>query len=70
MTQDPARGAEEDDIGALENETIFVPLEVDAVGAEHEEMHQGKDEENDLRDPWFHTREGRAWLAEQGEDGA
>lgn len=57
------------DIGALENETIFIPREEYADPGGEAEMQMGQDRENDLRDPWFHTDEGQAWLAEH-EDAA
>lgn len=67
MTQ---AGSGDDDIGALENETIFVPSDDDAAPEEHELMQMGQGPENDLRDPWFHKPEGAAWLAQrEGEDG-
>jgi len=56
---------EELDIGDLENETVFVPTPDDVVSHEHDQMHMGKGHENDLRDPWFHTPEGQAWLEQQ-----
>lgn len=55
------------DIGDLENETIFVPVEEHHDDDDQATMMMGRDEENDLRDPWFHTEEGRAWLAARGE---
>ncbi len=68
MTEPTSPGAEEQDIGDLDNETIFVPTEDDAVPEEHAQMHMGKVEgphgsdNNDLRDPFFRTDEGQAWL--------
>jgi hypothetical protein len=52
------------------NPDIYIP-----EGDDHDPelaavMQQGKadlDPNNDLRDPWFHTNEGRQWLAERGE---
>lgn len=76
MTEPTSPGAEEQDIGDLDNETIFIPTEDDAVPAEHAQMHMGKvegergDENNDLRDPFFHTDEGRAWLDEHEQAAA
>jgi hypothetical protein len=84
MTGEPRRssvaeptspGAEEQDIGDLDNETIFVPTEDDAELEEHAQMHMGRvegehgAENNDLRDPFFRTEEGQAWLDEH-EQGA
>jgi len=66
---DGVADASDDDIGALENETIFIPSAEDDAPEEHATMMMGRDEENDLRDPWFHSDEGRAWLAER-EDAA
>lgn len=60
----------EPDIGALENETVFVPSDEDVAPMAHEKMRMGKGEQNDLRDPWFGTPEGAAWLAgHEGEGG-
>lgn len=67
--RDGVADASEDDIGALENETIYVPHPDDEVPEEHAAMQMGRGEENDLRDPWFHTDEGRAWLAERERSG-
>lgn len=58
-----------DDIGALENETIFIPREEHVDPAGEATMRMGQGPGNDLRDPWFHTDEGRVWLAEH-EDAA
>lgn len=56
-------------IGALENETVFAP-EVEHIDPAGEaEMQMGQGPENDLRDPWFCTEDGVAWLAEH-EDAA
>lgn len=58
------------DIGALENETIFIPNEGHDDPEARALMHMGKvgeDSENALRDPWLDTDEGHAWLAERGE---
>ena len=60
MTQ--AESGADDDIGALENETVFVPSGDDAVPEEQELMQMGTGPENDLRDPWFDKPEGAAWL--------
>ena len=57
-------------IGDLENETIFVPEDqhVDPEGESDMRMGRGYvSPENDLRDPWFHTEEGAAWLAEDAD---
>lgn len=57
-------------IGDLENETVFVPDPEHSDPEAEARMQMGRVDlhpENDLRDPWFHTDEGRAWLAEQGE---
>jgi hypothetical protein len=62
--QDGVADSSEDDIGALENETIFIPGAEHKAPGEHAQMMMGRDHENDLRDPWFHTEEGKAWLAE------
>jgi hypothetical protein len=56
----------DEDIGELENETIFEPGEDDVQPDEHKAMQMGKGLDNDLRDPWFHTDEGKTWLAEHG----
>lgn len=56
-------------IGDLGNETVFMPSSDDHDEHAHEQMQMGKGPENDLRDPWFRTDEGRAWLADQGEEG-
>jgi hypothetical protein len=53
------------DIGALENETIYVPpTNADATG--HDEMQMGQGFENDLADPWLRTPEGIVWLEKHG----
>lgn len=51
--------------------TVFIPGEDDADPDAEAQMHMGKGgpEENDLRDPWFHTDEGKAWLAAHPETG-
>lgn len=49
---------------ALENETTFVPEDQHVDPEGEADMRMGRDPENDLRDPWFHTQEGAAWLAE------
>lgn len=67
MTDEAPDDAAELDIGHLDNETIYVPAEEDDDPEASAQMHMGKadeDEGNDLRDPWFHTDEGKAWLAE------
>jgi hypothetical protein len=73
VTEPTSPGSQELDIGDLENETIFVPTEDDAVPAEHAQMHMGKvgrDKGNDLRDPFFRTDEGEAWLDEHEQSTA
>lgn len=63
MTEPTSPGAEEQDIGALENETIFDPEGVEpAEVVAHEDGRSG-------RDPFFATPEGQAWLDER-EQGA
>lgn len=75
MTEPTSPGSQEQDIGDLDNETIFVPTEDDAAPEEHAQMHMGRvdgaggSENNDLRDPFFRTEEGQAWLDEH-EQGA
>jgi hypothetical protein len=73
VTEPTSPGAEEQDIGDLDNEKIFIPAEDDAVPEEHAQMRMGKVEhgglDNDLRDPFFRTDEGAAWLDEH-EQGA
>jgi hypothetical protein len=52
------------------DDEIFEPTDVDIDHAAEAEMAQGRADLNpeyDLRDPWFHTDEGKAWLAERGE---
>jgi hypothetical protein len=56
--------AAEQDIGALENETIFIPGDGDVVAEDHAEMRMGDGPDNDLRDPFFRTDAGTAWLDE------
>lgn len=49
---------------------IFIPLYLDLDPEAESMMEQGRDEDsenNDLRDPWFHTEEGQQWLTDQGE---
>lgn len=76
MTEPTSPGAEEQDIGDLGNETIFVPTEDDAVPEEHAQMRMGRvdgehgSENNDLRDPFFRTAEGQAWLDEHEQAAA
>ena len=60
---------DEPDIGALENETIFIPDEEHRDPEAESTMMMGRGWENDLRDPWFHTDEGRQWLSARGERG-
>lgn len=55
------------DIGELDNKTVFVPNPDHADPDAEFRMQMGRGSSNDLRDPWFHTDEGRAWLDEQGE---
>lgn len=53
-----------------DDDEIFEPGDADIDPDAERSMEQGRadlDPDNDLRDPWFHTDEGRAWLAEQGE---
>jgi hypothetical protein len=55
------------DIGSLENETIFIPSDEHIDPDAEARMQMGRpylNPGNDLRDPWFHTEEGQAWLAE------
>jgi hypothetical protein len=61
VTEPTSPDATEQDIGDLDNETIFdpagvMPAEVDHHGSES------------ARDPFFATAEGRDWLTERGED--
>jgi hypothetical protein len=76
VTEPTSPGAEEQDIGDLENETIFVPAEEHAAPEEHAQMRMGRvdgeggSENNDLRDPYFRTDEGRAWLDEHEQRAA
>jgi hypothetical protein len=70
VTEPTSPDPQEQDIGDLDNETIFVPAEDDAVPEEHAQMRMGKvdgehgDEDHDLRDPFFRTDGGQAWLDE------
>lgn len=57
-----------------EGDEIYIPVPDDFDPDDADRMQQGKrppdvegDHENDLRDPWFHTTEGMAWLAERGD---
>lgn len=62
--------SDELNIGDLENEEVYVPDEGDTDHESEAWMQMGRaeaDPNNDLRDPWFHSEQGRAWLAERGE---
>lgn len=43
-------------------EAIYVPGPEDHDPEGASLMTMGRGAENDLRDPWFHTEEGQAWL--------
>jgi hypothetical protein len=55
----------------VSDDDIFVPSDDDSDPEAEALMQQGKasgeHDPNNLRDPWFHTDEGRAWLAERGK---
>ena len=53
-----------------DDDEIFEPVDSDIDNDAEQSMEQGRvdlDGGNNLRDPWFDTDEGRAWLAERGE---
>lgn len=43
--------------------TVFIPEDGDADPDAEAQMQMGSGPENDLRDPWLLTDEGKAWLA-------
>ncbi len=54
-----------------DEETPYRPLGRDVDTHAEAIMRQGKVDDhdgNDLRDPWFHTQPGQAWLADHEED--
>lgn len=61
MTEPTSPGADEQDIGDLDNETIFTPGDIAPAGVGHDAGDSG-------RDPYFVTPAGKAWL-DQGASG-